>query len=57
MTENEVVWTEKLTERTSTNGIHGTRLEIDKNGTRDILVVGSLGRGQYTALLRQSGVD
>jgi len=38
LTENEVVWTEKLAEWAGADGIHGTRLQIDKNGTRNILV-------------------
>lgn len=44
LTENEVVGTEKLTERTSTDGIHGTGLKIDEDGARDVLVAGSLDR-------------
>lgn len=42
LTENEVVGAEELTERTSTDGIHGTWLQIDKDGTRNILVTGGL---------------
>jgi hypothetical protein len=42
LTEDEVVWAEKLTEWTSTDSIHGTWLQIDEDGTRNILVVGSL---------------
>jgi hypothetical protein len=42
LAENEVVGTEELTEWAGTDGIHGTGLEIDKDGTRNILVVGSL---------------
>jgi hypothetical protein len=44
LTENEVVGAEKLTERTSTDGIHGTGLKIDEDGARDVLVAGSLDR-------------
>jgi hypothetical protein len=42
LTEDEVVGAEELTERTSTDGIHGTWLQIDEDGTRNILVAGSL---------------
>jgi hypothetical protein len=42
LAEDEVVWAEELTERTSTNGVHGARLEIDKDGTRDEFVSGGL---------------
>jgi hypothetical protein len=42
LSENEVIGTEELTEWTGTNGVHGTRLQVDKNGTRNILVSRSL---------------
>lgn len=42
LAEDEVVGTEELAERTGTDGIHGTGLEIDEDGARDILVVGRL---------------
>lgn len=42
LAKNKIVWTEELTEGTSTNGIHGARFEIDENGARDELVPGSL---------------
>jgi hypothetical protein len=42
LTENEVVWAEELTEWTGADGIHGTWLQIDKDGTWNILVAGSL---------------
>lgn len=42
LAENEVVGTEQLTERTGTDGVHGTGLEIDEDGARNILVAGSL---------------
>ena len=42
LTKDEVVGTEELTERTSSNGIHRARLEVDENSARDILVVGRL---------------
>jgi hypothetical protein len=42
LTENEVVGSEKLSEGTSTDGIHGTGLEIDEDGTGNILVTGGL---------------
>jgi hypothetical protein len=42
LTEDEVVGTEELAERTSTDGIHGAWFQIDQHGTRNILVAGSL---------------
>lgn len=45
LTEDEVVGTEELAKGTSTDGIHGTRLQIDKDSTRDILVSGGLNDG------------
>ena len=42
LAENEVVGTEELAEGTRTDGIHGARLEIDEDGTRNILVAGGL---------------
>jgi hypothetical protein len=44
LAENEVVRAEKLTEGTSTDGVHGTRLKIDEDGARNILVAGGLKR-------------
>ena len=38
LAEDEVVGTEELTEGTSANCVHGTRLKIDKDCTRDIFV-------------------
>jgi hypothetical protein len=42
LSEDEVVGAEELAERTGTDSIHGTWLQIDENGTRNILVAGSL---------------
>jgi len=42
LTEDEVVWSEELTEWTSTDGVHGTWLEIHKDGTWDVTATGSL---------------
>ena len=35
LAEDEVVGAEKLTERSSADGVHGAGLQIDKNGTRN----------------------
>jgi hypothetical protein len=40
LTKDEVVRSEKVSERTGTESVHGTRFEIDENSTRDILVGG-----------------
>jgi len=42
LTEDEVVGTEELTEGTGTDGVHGTGLQVDENGTGDILVTRGL---------------
>jgi hypothetical protein len=44
LTEDEVVGAEELTERTGTDSIHGAWLQIDEDGTRNILVTRSLER-------------
>jgi hypothetical protein len=42
LSEDEVVGPEELTERSSADSIHGTGLQIDEDGTRNVLVAGSL---------------
>lgn len=42
LAEDEVVGAEKLAERTGADGVHGTGLEIDENGTGNVLVAGGL---------------
>ncbi len=42
LAEDEVVRAEELAEGTSADGIHGTGLQVDQDGTRNILVAGSL---------------
>ena len=42
LAEDEVVGTEELAERTGADGIHGTRLQIDEDGTRNVLVARGL---------------
>ena len=42
LTKDEVVGSEQLTERTSADSVHGSRLEIDEDCARDILVASSL---------------
>ena len=41
LAKNKVVWTIKLSERTGPNRVHGSRLEIDKYGARNIFAVWS----------------
>jgi len=50
LAEDEVVGAEKLTERTSTDSIHGTWLQIDEDGTWDVLVARSLVKVDVHAL-------
>ena len=47
LTENEVVGAEKLSEWASTDGVHGTGLQIDEDGTGNVLVAGSLSYVRY----------
>jgi hypothetical protein len=42
LTKDEVVRTEELAEGTSTDGVHGARLEVDEDRTRDELVARGL---------------
>merc|ERR1719310_1267900 len=42
LTEDEVVWSEELTEWTSADGVHGAWLEIHKDGTWDVTATGGL---------------
>lgn len=42
LAEDEVVGAEQLTEGAGADGVHGTRLEIDEDGTGDVLVAGGL---------------
>ena len=57
MTEDKVVGTEELTEWASTNSVHGTRLEIDEDGTGDILVARCLCESQSTISSKHGGVN
>lgn len=36
LSKNKIIGSEKLAKGSSTNGIHGTRLEVHENGPRDI---------------------
>lgn len=51
LTENEVVGTEKLTERSSADGIHGSGLQIDEDGTGNELVAGGLSTVRWLLFL------
>lgn len=42
LTEDEVIGAEKLAERTRADGVHGTGLQIDQNGTGNVLVTAGL---------------
>lgn len=42
LTEDEVVGAEKLAEGTGADSVHGTRLQIDENGTGNVLVTAGL---------------
>ena len=40
LSENEVVWSEELTEWSSSDGVHGTWLEIHEDGSWDVSSTG-----------------
>ena len=42
LTEDEVVGAEELAERTGADGVHGTGLQIDEDGTGNVLVAAGL---------------
>ena len=42
LSENEVVWSEELTEWSSSDGVHGSWLEIHEDGSWDVSSTGSL---------------
>jgi hypothetical protein len=42
LTENEVIWSEDLTEWTGPDTVHGTWLQIDEDGSWDVFTAGSL---------------
>lgn len=44
LTENEVVGAEETAEGTSTDSVHGTGLQVDKDGTGDVTVAAGLSR-------------
>lgn len=57
LTENEVVGAEQLAEWTGADGVHGTGLEIDEDGARNIFVAGSLSRNESIKVEGYGGGD
>merc|ERR1711939_851999 len=56
LSEDEVVWAEELTEWSSTDGVHGTRLEVHEDSARHIAATGSLVVVHIDALQLEVGV-
>jgi hypothetical protein len=56
LAENEVIRAEKLTERSSTDGVHGTGLKIHKDGTGNISAASGLIEIYRNALQLKVGV-
>jgi hypothetical protein len=56
LTEDEVVGAEELAEGTGADSVHGTGLQIDQNGTGNVLVAASLG-GQRKKVRRRKLVE
>ena len=50
LSEDEVVGPEDLSVGSRSNGVHGARLEVDEDGSRDILAAGSLVEVDVNAL-------
>ena len=56
MSENEVIWTEKLAEWTSTDGVHGSWLQVHQDGTRNVTSTGCFVVVNVDAFQLQIGV-
>jgi len=56
LTENEVVWSEELAERTSSDGVHGTWLKIHKDGSWDVSATSSFVEVDVDSLELEIGV-
>ena len=56
LSENKVVWSEELTERSSSNGVHGSWLEIHEDGSWDISTTGGLVEVHINSLELEIGV-
>ena len=57
LSEDKVVGAEKLSERSSTDGVHGTGLEIHEDGAGDVTATGSLVVVDVDALKLEVGVS
>jgi len=56
LTKDEVIRTEQLTERTSSDSIHCARFEVNEDSARDIFVVGCLeGVSEHSSTLAERG--
>jgi hypothetical protein len=56
LAKDEVIRTEQLTERTSSDSIHCARFEVDENSARDIFVVGCLqGVSEHSSTMADLG--
>merc|ERR1711939_1045494 len=56
LSEDEVIWTEELTEWTSADGVHGTWLEVHEDGAWDVATTGGLVVVDVDALQLEVGV-
>ncbi len=57
LSEDEVVWSEELSEWTSSNGVHGTWLKIHKDGSWDVSTTGGLVEVNVDSLKLEIGVS
>jgi len=56
LAEDKVIRAEELTERTSTNGVHGTRFKIHEDGTGHVSATGGFVEIDVDALQLKVGV-
>jgi len=57
LSEDEVIWSEKLSERSSTDGVHGSWLEIHEDRTRNISSTGCFVEVNVDALQLEVGIS
>jgi hypothetical protein len=55
LTENKVVGTEELTKGTSADGVHGTGLQVDEDGTGNVFVAGGLHQYELCSVIQWIG--
>ena len=57
LTENKVIGSEDLAERSRPHGVHGSGLQVDQDGSRDVLATGGLVVVHVDSLQLEVGVS